>query len=452
MRLAEALGVMRGDVVAFTGAGGKTSAMLQLGYELAADGWRVLATTTTRISAQELEFFPCVVQWNPTLLNEKYRLIELLDANQFVFVYQTVKDGKAIGIDPTITRLLIDSVNSDVLLIEADGSRRLPLKAPYENEPVIPKDTTLSVPVAGLDAIDKDFNENQVYNIQPIIDRYGFGYDMSIVPAWLAQIVRDKDFGLKGIPDTSRVMVLLNKTTTNAMSLNPARKTARMILQEHQVDGVVIGAVKNRNNPVLEVQKRVGAIVLAGGLSRRMGRSKMLLPWGDRTVIETIVNKILPFKLSDVVVVTGYKNIQVEAKLKHMPVRTIYNPHFAAGEMLSSLKVGLEAMPDHVDSVLVFLGDQPQVKTRTIHTILQTYASTGDTIIAPTYRGKRGHPILINRRHWMDILQLSPDKAPRDVINQYPVHTIRSEDDSILRDIDTPEQYLQELRLAGLIT
>lgn len=450
MRLRDALGVMRGDVIAFTGAGGKTSAMVQLGYELASDHWRVLATTTTRIATTELEYFPCVVQWNPSLLDDNYRLIELLDANQFVFVYQEIVNDKAVGIAPGITRKLVDSVNSDALIIEADGSRRLPLKAPLEHEPVIPADTTLAVPVAGLDVLDKPFTESNVYNIEAIIDRYGFGYDMSVVPAWLAQVLRDPEFGLKGIPEHARVMALLNKTTTSKMSLNPARRAARMILQEPRFDGVVIGAVKNRNRPVFEVQRRVAAIVLAGGLSRRMGRSKMLLPWGNRTVIETVVNKLLPFKLADFVVVTGYKSDEVEAKLKDMAVRTVYNPHFAAGEMLSSLKVGLEALPDHIDSVMVFLGDQPQVKPAMVNQILTTYAETCDSIIAPQYRGKRGHPILINRRHWQDILNLPHGKAPRDALNQYPIHTIRSDDDSIIRDIDTPEQYQQELKLAGL--
>jgi hypothetical protein len=71
MRLCEALDVRRGDVVAFTGAGGKTSALVQLGYELAEQGWRVISTTTTKIAEQELSYFPCVVQWQPDLLQER---------------------------------------------------------------------------------------------------------------------------------------------------------------------------------------------------------------------------------------------------------------------------------------------------------------------------------------------------------------------------------------------
>ncbi len=349
-----------------------------------------------------------------------------------------------------IIRQVVDRVNSDVILIEADGSRRMPLKAPKKYEPVLPLDTTLAVPVAGLDALGKPFTEQNVYNIETIIDRYGFGYDMPIQPAWIAQILRDEVLGLKDIPPNARVVALLNKTTTNRMSLQPARKTANMILKEKRIEAVAIGAVKNRNNPVFEVQQRIGAIVLAGGLSRRMGRSKMLLSWGKRTVIETIARRLVPFKFTDTVVVTGYKTGQVEAALEHVPIRTIFNPHFAAGEMLSSLKVGLRALGDDVDACMVILGDQPQLKTRTIHNLLQAYAVSTEDIVAPIYKDRRGHPIIIGRRYWNELLDLPHGKMPRDVINNYPILTIESEDDSILRDIDTPEQYENELKWAGL--
>lgn len=450
MRLRDALKVKRGDVVGFTGAGGKTSALIQLGYELSSDNWRVLSTTTTKIAENELGYFPCIVKWNKALLQDPHQLAALLDDYQFVFVYKSIRNGKAMGVPTHIIRQVVDRVNSDVILIEADGSRRMPLKAPKEYEPVLPIDTTLAVPVAGLDAIGKPFTEQNVYNIETIIDRYGFGYDMPIQPAWIAQILRDEVLGLKDIPPNARVVALLNKTTTNRMSLQPARKTANMILKEKRIEAVAIGAVKNRNNPVFEVQQRIGAIVLAGGLSRRMGRSKMLLPWGKRTVIETIARRLVPFRFTDTVVVTGYKTGQVEAALEHVPIRTIFNPHFAAGEMLSSLKVGLRALGNDVDACMVILGDQPQLKTRTIHTLLQAHATSTEDIVAPMYKDKRGHPIIIGRRYWNELLDLPHGKMPRDVINNYPILTIEAEDDSILRDIDTPEQYANELKWAGL--
>ncbi len=95
MRLRDALKVKRGDVVGFTGAGGKTSALIQLGYELSSDNWRVLSTTTTKIAENELGYFPCIVKWNKALLQNPHQLAALLDDYQFVFVYKSIRNGKA---------------------------------------------------------------------------------------------------------------------------------------------------------------------------------------------------------------------------------------------------------------------------------------------------------------------------------------------------------------------
>lgn len=449
MRLHEALNVQRGDVVAFTGAGGKTSAMVRLGRELATEGWRVLATTTTRIAVEELEQFPQATRWQSNLLQGKRELATLLDSKRLVFVYQEIRGDKVIGLPSESISRLVDEMNADILLVEADGSRRLPLKAPRLHEPVIPHDTTLLVPVAGLDALGRPFDETTVYNPEPIIERYGFPPGEPIQPAWLAQIVRDEQLGLKDLPATARVVALLNKAG-NGLGRGRARRIAQIILASPKISAVAIGAM-HAKNPIFEVQRRVGVIVLAAGLSSRMGgQPKALLKWGRHTVIETIVNTLVPFRLPEIIVVTGHKSGEVTHVLRNTSVKTVFNPKFKEGEMLSSLQVGLQAMSDNIDACLVLLGDQPQLRAKIIRQILNFHAEGRGSIIAPSYRGQRGHPILIQRRHWPDILNLPVGSAPRDAINRNPVYTFAVENDSILRDIDTPEQYAAEKRLAGL--
>jgi molybdenum cofactor cytidylyltransferase len=242
----------------------------------------------------------------------------------------------------------------------------------------------------------------------------------------------------------------LNKVQTQGLVQARARRIAQMMLRESSIDAVALAEVQQENNPVIEVHRRIAAIVLAGGLSRRMGRSKPLLPWGNRTVIENIVGKLIPFRLSDVVVVTGYKADGVNSALGRLPVRTVFNPAYAVGEMLSSLKAGLRALGDDIDACLVVMGDQPQLSPRIVRQVINAYNQGAGSIVAPSYRGQRGHPVLIQRRYWPELLELSFGSAPRDVVRQYPVAEIACEDDSILRDIDTPEQYAFEKRLAGL--
>ncbi|MBZ0319175.1 MAG: putative selenium-dependent hydroxylase accessory protein YqeC [Anaerolineae bacterium] len=449
MRLHEALNVQRGDVVAFTGAGGKTSAMVRLGRELATQDLRVLATTTTRIATSELEQFPHTVHWQSNLLQGKRELATLLDKKRLVFVYQEIRGDKVIGLPSESISRLVDEMNADLLLVEADGSRRLPLKAPRLHEPVIPQDTTLLVPVAGLDALGMPFDETTVYNPEPIFERYGFPLGQPIQPAWLAQIVRDEQIGLKALPPTARVVVLLNKAG-EGLSRGRARRIAQIILASPKINAVAIGAMQAKN-PVFEVQRRVGVIILAAGLSSRMGgHPKALLKWGRHTVIETIVNTLVPFRLPEIVVVTGYKSGQVASTLQNSPVKIAFNPQFKVGEMLSSLQVGLKTMSSDIDACMVMMGDQPQIRAKLIRQILNLYAEGKGSIIAPMYQGQRGHPILIQRRHWPDILDLPFGSAPRDAINRNPVYTFPVDNDSILRDIDTPEQYAAEKRLAGL--
>lgn len=448
MRLADALQVQRGDVVSFVGAGGKTTALLRLGLELMADGWRVLATTTTRIGQDQLALFPYDVKWRASMLRGERQLERLLDDHRMVFVYQSLRGGKAQGLPEEQVARLIDEMNADILLIEADGARHLPVKAPRHHEPVIPLDTTIVVNVAGLDAIGHTLSE-VCYNPEPIIERYGFQPNGLVQPAWLAQIMRDETIGLKNIPETARIVALLNKADSSSLLYGRGRRTAQLMLRKPGVDAVAIGAVQREKDPIFEVQQRIAAVILAGGLSRRMGTSKPLLPWGHSTVIEHIIRTLHPFNLADIVVVTGYKAAAVEKVLKKHPVRTVFNPIYVKGEMLSSLQAGLRSLGDDIGAVLVVMGDQPQMSPRALNRVLRAAAFHTGTVVAPFYLHQRGHPVLIPRQFWPSLLNLESG-APRDIINQHPITHVPFDNDSILRDIDTPAQYQQEKRLAGL--
>lgn len=451
MRLREALKIQRGDVVAFVGAGGKTSALFRLADELRAEGWRVLATTTTRIAAAELKRAPQAIQVAERLSAPQVR--QQLNESSFVFLYTSlnVSRQKVIGLARDSVGRVLDSVDSDVLLIEADGARGLPLKAPYDHEPVIPPDTSLVVPVAGLDALGQPLDETHVYNAARIRGRYGFPEGGIIVPPWMAVILRDEQLGLRSVPDKARVTVLLNKATTRPHEMRRARRVAQIALREPRIDAVAIGAMQAAGDPVFETQRRVGAVVLAAGTSSRMGQSKVLLPWDRRTVIEAVVARLAPLRLAEIIVVTGYQADEVARVLAPLPVRVVHNPDYERGEMLSSLQVGLRTLGRTVSACLVVLGDQPMIDGRNVDRVLAAYAERRGEIVVPVFRNERGHPVLFDQRYWQELLALT-DGAPRDVVRRYPdqVAVVEVHNDSILRDIDTPEQYRRERYLAGL--
>lgn len=197
--------------------------------------------------------------------------------------------------------------------------------------------------------------------------------------------------------------------------------------------------------------KRIAAVVLAAGLSSRMGQSKALLPWGEnQTVIEQILGQLQQINLEQILVVTGHLAEQVQAKA--MDVAAVHNLHYATGEMLSSLKVGLLAQAETTDAVLVVLADQPRLQTDIVRQLVQAFEDGKGEIVAPRYQGERGHPMLISRRYWDEILALPAGGAPRDVIQKQRdrLNFVDVETDSVLSDIDTPEDYERERQRAGL--
>jgi molybdenum cofactor cytidylyltransferase len=447
MKLREAFNIARGEVVAFVGAGGKTSTMVALGHELAEDGWRVLATSTVPMPAAQLDLFParCAIREGAGAISSA------LADKRFVFVHERIRAGNVQPMRDAISWLL-DAVDADALLIEADHARGLPFKAPNEHEPAIPPETSLAIPMASLSALGKPLNADQVYNPAAMIERYGFYEEGAIKSPWVAQVLRDEELGLRGVPAHARVMVWLNGSPAAGYYRARARLIARLILRQPRVYGVAMGSARGVD-PVQEVQRSVGAIVLAAGMSRRMGQPKVLLPWENgKPILEHILHQLIAARVDHITVVTGNRAGEVAQIAAKMGVEAVFNADYATGEMLSSVKAGLRALPSHLAAAMIVLGDQPRIQPRVVTQVLTTYAERAHDIVAPSYQRRRGHPILIDRRYWNEILALPPDGAPRDVINAHAdrIAYVNVDTDSVLSDVDTPQEYAQERARAGL--
>ena len=266
----------------------------------------------------------------------------------FVFVYDQIRSGKVYGPPQDYISHIMDAVDSDVVLVEADSAHGLPLKAPFEHEPAIPSETSLVVPVASLSVLGKELDEENVYNAQAIIERYGFNEGQRIKSPWVAQVLRDKELGLARVPENARVIALLNQVTAHGYARGRARLIARLTLRSPRVSGVAIGSVRG-TDPIHEVQRPVAALVLAAGMSRRMGQPKVLLPWTKTsTILEHIIMQLILARIDHITVVTGNRAGEVHSLATKRGVEAVHNPDYKNGEIISSLQAGLQSLPDHI--------------------------------------------------------------------------------------------------------
>jgi len=188
----------------------------------------------------------------------------------------------------------------------------------------------------------------------------------------------------------------------------------------------------------------IWAIILAAGESRRMGKPKLLLPFGERTIIETVVSNAIQSKADEVLVVLGSDAEKMAEKIKNLPVKTSINPNFRQG-MLSSIQWGFESLPEDTRAALVMLGDQPLVPSSVIDKMIDAYRRAEKGIVLPVYSKKRGHPILIDMKYGDEVRLLNPDTGLRALVHNHAEDILEVEVDtpSILRDIDTMEDYNQ---------
>lgn len=185
----------------------------------------------------------------------------------------------------------------------------------------------------------------------------------------------------------------------------------------------------------------IAGVVLAAGLSRRMGQAKLLLPLGGRPVVRHVAERVLAARLEPVIVVAGTEHRAIGAALAGLSIRLVVNPHPEAGQS-SSIRVGVEALPSGTQAALVALGDQPFLAQEVIPALLDAVERTGKPIAAPRYRDGRGNPVLFTREIFPELDCLSGDQGARSVVDRDPSRVALVDFDFPMpQDLDTPEDY-----------
>jgi molybdenum cofactor cytidylyltransferase len=175
----------------------------------------------------------------------------------------------------------------------------------------------------------------------------------------------------------------------------------------------------------------IRGIILAGGLSKRMGKNKLSLEINDKPIIEYVIDNAKNSRLDNIIVVWGKYEV-------HTDIPTVYNPNYING-MSTSIIEGLKGF--NGDGAMIILGDMPFVTTETINELIATFEIGKKGIILPRYEGKKGNPVIIGKRYFKDLLENKGDKGARDIIsnNFEDIAWVEVKDNSILIDIDDEE-------------
>lgn len=184
----------------------------------------------------------------------------------------------------------------------------------------------------------------------------------------------------------------------------------------------------------------ISAIILAAGMSSRMGELKPLMPLGETRVIEHIVRMFRSAGVEDICVVAGCRAGEVESALPSLNVRLVVNEAWASG-MFSSIKAGIENLGANCDAFFILPVDIPLVRPGTIKALLANYQS--GLIIHPVFQGRRGHPPLISSYFRQKILNYNGDGGLRSFMEQNESSAVELAvaDKGILSDMDTPRDY-----------
>ncbi len=186
-------------------------------------------------------------------------------------------------------------------------------------------------------------------------------------------------------------------------------------------------------------------ILLAAGLSSRMGRPKQLLAWGDRPLVRHVAEQALKSRITGLVIVIGAAADLVRAALAGLdgPVLIVENPDYASGQA-SSLRSGLSALPATARAALVLLVDQPLIRPDLINRLIDEYEAHPQALaVMPRYKGKRGNPVLLAHGLFESVRGVAGDAGARQVLAEHAsqIRQLELDDPAVVMDLDTPEDY-----------
>ena len=183
------------------------------------------------------------------------------------------------------------------------------------------------------------------------------------------------------------------------------------------------------------------AVILAAGESSRMGRPKPLLPIKEESFLQHIIGILKSSKVGAVKAVLGHKADEIQRKTDFSGCEVVINKDYKQGQ-LSSLITAINSLPkEGVDGILLCLVDHPYISTSLVNRMIDSFYQSEKYIIVPTYKAKRGHPVIFSNQLFPELLKASPKVGAREVLRNNPdkILELATEERGIIKDIDLPQ-------------
>lgn len=398
-------------LIGVVGGGGKTAAIYRLAGELRSMGKRVMITTTAHM--QKPKGIPLVLNCGESELQE------VLERDGIVMTgwQDPENEGKICGV--TAESLQRFRELADVVLVEADGARHMPLKAPAPWEPVLVEECDIVIAVAGVDAIGKTFQE---CSFRPRLTSGLLGRNLTDVVDGVdvADILCHAEGGRKNVRGEFRVLI-------NKIDLRQDRKLGEHLAAEFAGRGVQAAFSSCRDH--------IALILLAAGSSTRFDGNKLLYELDGKPMYRYAVELAERLPVDSRILVTQYSEIQME--LENSSVQTLINP-FPEKGISGSIELGVRAA-GNADAYLFLVCDQPWLRLETLEALMERYQTGGRGIGAVVCAGNPGSPNIFSASYREELMALTGDTGGRQIIRRHPEDVITWEvaGAAELTDIDT---------------
>ena len=382
-------------VISVVGAGGKTSLIFAWARELADAGKSVVITTTTHM----------------------YRPERMEEGNIRIVVSDDPERPDKVTAPPAE---ILESLRekADVVLIEADGSRRMPLKWPADREPVIPDYTDITVCVAGLSALGGK-TADVVYNAAGLPERFQRDtVDMNLMHA----VISSRDGGQKGVRGDFRVF--MNQVDDDIDRLASAYRLQQIF--------AVMG-IQSAWGSLKPHEPKIAIILEAAGDSKRFGSNKLLHIMDDgRPMIASILDAVRPLEAYKKILVTQYDEVAAMAP----DLNVVMNDRPDLG-ISRSMQLGLEAGGD-ADAFMFCVCDQPGLTASTIERLIGEYKKGTAGIVSLAWQGKMCNPKIFSSRYKEELMCLSGDTGGRQILVSHKddILLVEAESEDEVKDID----------------